>query len=381
LVCGILVWDYLEVVQEDFQPFPGMQDYLCLALLPLFIAAFFHFRAETPYARAALRKLCNLAILLCGATVVLLLLKPHTVLAVSESPAWILTAAAYLVLSVGAVSFGVTCWVLYVGPAERRVLLITLLGLAAHSAGNFIYGYSVFRKNFAVGGAADFLWLLSFALIAWAAWEQRGQSPQALQPSRKDAPRPRLEELEATLPAVVIGAILLTAFLMREDLPRAVWNLLLPLLALLAVFVAVREWWSWHVESRLHAELQRSEARFRQVVDSNMSGIMFWRADGLVLDANEAFLEMAGYTRQDLENGRVTWEQLTPCEFRELCQAAFQEITATGNLRSVREGILAQGWQPLSRPRRRRSASAGAGSRRLLRHRSFGDQSGAPGTR
>jgi hypothetical protein len=201
LVCGILVWDYLEVVQEDFQPFPGMQDYLCLALLPLFIAAFFHFRAETPYARAALRKLCNLAILLCGATVVLLLLKPHTVLAVSESPAWILTAAAYLVLSVGAVSFGVTCWVLYVGPAERRVLLITLLGLAAHSAGNFIYGYSVFRKNFAVGGAADFLWLLSFALIAWAAWEQRGQSPQALQPSRKDAPRPRLEELEATLPA------------------------------------------------------------------------------------------------------------------------------------------------------------------------------------
>jgi PAS domain S-box-containing protein len=61
-----------------------------------------------------------------------------------------------------------------------------------------------------------------------------------------------------------------------------------------------------------------------------MSGIMFWRADGLVLDANDAFLEMVGYTREDLDAGRVTWDRLTPSEFRELCHAAFEEITASG---------------------------------------------------
>ena len=59
-LAGILVWDYRELVLHEYQPFAGFQDYACLALLVFFIVGFFYCRAETPYARAALRKLCNL---------------------------------------------------------------------------------------------------------------------------------------------------------------------------------------------------------------------------------------------------------------------------------------------------------------------------------
>ena len=61
------------------------------------------------------------------------------------------------------------------------------------------------------------------------------------------------------------------------------------------------------VESALRA----SEARFRRVFESNMIGIMFWDLSGVITEANEAFLEMIGYSRDDLRAGRVRWESIT----------------------------------------------------------------------
>jgi diguanylate cyclase (GGDEF)-like protein/PAS domain S-box-containing protein len=60
-----------------------------------------------------------------------------------------------------------------------------------------------------------------------------------------------------------------------------------------------------------------SEARFRRVVDSNMIGIVFWREDGAILDANEAFLRMVGYSEADLKAGALSWRAMTPAEHAE----------------------------------------------------------------
>ncbi|MHC5828070.1 MAG: PAS domain-containing protein, partial [Nostoc sp.] len=43
--------------------------------------------------------------------------------------------------------------------------------------------------------------------------------------------------------------------------------------------------------------LRESEARFRRLFESNLIGVAFWNVDGFILDANDAFLELAGYTR------------------------------------------------------------------------------------
>jgi PAS domain S-box-containing protein len=54
--------------------------------------------------------------------------------------------------------------------------------------------------------------------------------------------------------------------------------------------------------------LRESEAKFRSVVDSNMIGIGFWDRDGRITDANDALLNMVGYTREELLSGTLRWQ-------------------------------------------------------------------------
>lgn len=75
--------------------------------------------------------------------------------------------------------------------------------------------------------------------------------------------------------------------------------------------------------------VRASELRFRHVYESNMLGILFWNLDGTIYDANDAFLQMIGYTREDLLNG-IDWRALTPARWRETDERAMDEIRATG---------------------------------------------------
>lgn len=84
---------------------------------------------------------------------------------------------------------------------------------------------------------------------------------------------------------------------------------------------------------RAEAALQQSEARFRRVVDSNLIGIYFWDVTGKVLEANDAFLRMLGYTREELEAGRLNWRAATPPEFRYLADRAIEQMRHFGTSR------------------------------------------------
>jgi len=69
--------------------------------------------------------------------------------------------------------------------------------------------------------------------------------------------------------------------------------------------------------TRLYRELGVREARIRRLVDANIVGIFIWsRASGIV-EANDAFLRMVGYDREDLLSGRIRWSDLTPPEWLE----------------------------------------------------------------
>jgi PAS domain S-box-containing protein len=76
--------------------------------------------------------------------------------------------------------------------------------------------------------------------------------------------------------------------------------------------------------------LRESEGRLRRVIDSNMIGIVFWDASGPIWDANRAFLEAVGYSREELEAGRVSWIDLTPPEHRHKDEQALVEIATFG---------------------------------------------------
>ncbi|WP_414519202.1 PAS domain S-box protein [Nostoc sp. PCC 9305] len=72
--------------------------------------------------------------------------------------------------------------------------------------------------------------------------------------------------------------------------------------------------------------LRESEAKFRSVVESNMIGIGFWSQDGGITEANDALLNMVGYTREELLAGTLRWQDLTPTEYMPLDKEAITQF-------------------------------------------------------
>ncbi len=81
---------------------------------------------------------------------------------------------------------------------------------------------------------------------------------------------------------------------------------------------------------KAEATQRESDGRFRRMVESNMQGVIFWNKSGAISGANDAFLAITGYTRADLEAGRIDWVAMTPPEYAHLDRHALNEIAATG---------------------------------------------------
>ena len=72
------------------------------------------------------------------------------------------------------------------------------------------------------------------------------------------------------------------------------------------------------------------EAKIRRLVEANVVGIVMWNLDGGITGANEAFLRMVQYNRDDLASGRVRWADLTPAEWRGHDEQALADLKVTG---------------------------------------------------
>ncbi|HEY2049993.1 MAG TPA: PAS domain S-box protein [Caulobacteraceae bacterium] len=69
------------------------------------------------------------------------------------------------------------------------------------------------------------------------------------------------------------------------------------------------------VRHRREDALRASQSRLQRVIETESVGILFFSPEGVVLDANEAFLRMIGWPREDALDGRLDWRALTPREW------------------------------------------------------------------
>ncbi|MEP6572297.1 MAG: PAS domain S-box protein [Gemmatimonadota bacterium] len=78
-------------------------------------------------------------------------------------------------------------------------------------------------------------------------------------------------------------------------------------------FVAVQQ----DITDRIEAEvaLREQDARCRRLVESNILGIGFWDSSGAVSEANDEYLRITGYTREDLAAGTVNFRAMNPPEY------------------------------------------------------------------
>ena len=82
--------------------------------------------------------------------------------------------------------------------------------------------------------------------------------------------------------------------------------------------------------SRLYRDVADREGKIRRLVDANIIGIIIADREGRILEANDAFLRIVGYDREDLVSGRVRWTELSPPEWRERDILTQAELNSTG---------------------------------------------------
>ncbi len=88
------------------------------------------------------------------------------------------------------------------------------------------------------------------------------------------------------------------------------------------------------VTERKNAEiaLRESERKLRRLVESNVIGVVFLDSERITA-ANNVFLEMLGYTREDLQAGRLILREMTPPEFWDRDDQAIEETRYRGACR------------------------------------------------
>lgn len=113
-------------------------------------------------------------------------------------------------------------------------------------------------------------------------------------------------------------------------------------------------------QKRSEEALRESQERVNILMNSSIIGIFLAEGEQIV-DANDTYLRMTGYTREDLCEGRISWARMTPPEYRARTQQARQElfiqqfgtpyekeyICKDGSRLPVLVGVVALGRDPL----------------------------------
>lgn len=86
--------------------------------------------------------------------------------------------------------------------------------------------------------------------------------------------------------------------------------------------------------TRLYRDIENRDRRIRCLVDSNIIGIVIWDLDGRLIDANDAFLHIVRYEREDLQAG-LRWFDMTPPEWQEThARYEAEELKTTGMMQA-----------------------------------------------
>ena len=101
----------------------------------------------------------------------------------------------------------------------------------------------------------------------------------------------------------------------------------------LKVQVAARE----KAQADLRERATGLEAKIRRLFDANLMGIFTWNLEGRIVEANETFLKMVQWGREDVGSAGMLWADLTPEEWRARDDLAVAELKASGTVQSYRK--------------------------------------------
>ena len=84
------------------------------------------------------------------------------------------------------------------------------------------------------------------------------------------------------------------------------------------------------VRKQAEEALYRSEERLRRMMNVSHVGVLTFDLAGTLLTANDAFLDLLGYSRAEFEARTFTWQDFTPPEYEAESQRQLERIQQTG---------------------------------------------------
>lgn len=70
---------------------------------------------------------------------------------------------------------------------------------------------------------------------------------------------------------------------------------------------------------------------FFGMFNTNLIPMATWKYDGSFTAANDAFLDLLGYSQKDLREGKVNWRKITPPEYNEVDENCILELKTEGH--------------------------------------------------
>ena len=86
--------------------------------------------------------------------------------------------------------------------------------------------------------------------------------------------------------------------------------------------------------------LLRTETRYRRLFDSNLIGVMYTNIDGAILSANDKFLEMLGYSAEEVAARKLSWIDITPPEYKAQMEVNVSKLKTTGAFPPIEKEYL-----------------------------------------
>lgn len=275
-------------------------------------------------------------ILLYGATIVgTLFLLHHEIKASRLSEFGTLVAFLYPALWCSIAALGAIVLALHPRDETRLPMALLTAAVAFEGGADFIYAVQLMNSAYSVGGWPHMLWMISAALIAWAAAEHCLIARSASTNPHTEIGERQRTWSQALAPAAILFVILITGSVSGAFGQGIYQYFSASLAAVLATVVGLREYWIVMTRNRLERiaderllRLSDSEMRLTSVLESTSDSVLVldaqWKVRFFNTQALSMIPELAEYGV-----GASFWDVLRP-EERETYEAGYESVLETG---------------------------------------------------
>ena len=98
------------------------------------------------------------------------------------------------------------------------------------------------------------------------------------------------------------------------------------------------------IDTRKKAEqaVRANEERLRRMINVDVVGVAIFDESGTMVDSNEAFQKITGYSREQINSRKLTWRDMTPPEYVEVSEQQLRKLAAIGRIEPYEKEYLRQ---------------------------------------